>query len=131
MTREKYDCVPTLVRAGITTGDALALRRISMQLHRWHEKECGIDNGCIERDETTGKPLWRNAMTGKTYPVRDMETPALKRLDGIMAKYPTFRHYVQTDPRGAALYILTPHNLAFIGEDSIESRYSAGICVCQ
>jgi hypothetical protein len=28
-----------------------------MTLHRWHELECGTDNGCIERDETTGKSV--------------------------------------------------------------------------
>lgn len=131
MTNRKYDCVSALERAGINRADASDLRRISMQLHRWHEKECGIDGGCIERDETTGKALWRNAMSGKAYPTRDMETPALKRLSGIMAKYPAFRHYVQTDPRGAALYILTPRNLEFIAGDSIESRYSIGIPICK
>lgn len=31
--------------------DAESLRRISMTLHRWHELECGVDNGGIERDE--------------------------------------------------------------------------------
>lgn len=131
MAKEKYDCVSTLVRAGINTSDALALRRISMQLHRWHEKECGIDGGCIERDETTGKARWRDATTGKAYPCKDMETPALARLAGIMGRYPSFRSYVQTDPRGAALYVLTPRNLEFIAGDSIESRYSIGIAICR
>ena len=121
--------VQTLVRAGIAMGDAIALRRISMQLHRWHEKECGIDNGCVERDETTNKTFWHNSITGRKYPVRDMETSALKRLGGIMARYPDFKPYVQTDPRGAALYILTPRNLEFIAGDSLDSRYSIGIAV--
>ena len=45
-----HPAIAALLRAGIGFGDAVQLRRISMQLHRWHEKECGIDNGAVERD---------------------------------------------------------------------------------
>ena len=124
-----HECLRHLTIAGIEKHDAYRLRRIAMQLHRWFEKECGVNGGCIERDETTGKPLWRNAMTGKAYPARDMETSALKRLDAIMAKYPDHKSYVQSDPRGTALYILSPRTLEFIGDRPIESMYSRGIAV--
>lgn len=103
MTRE---CIEPLIRAGITYEDAMALRRIAMTLHGWHELECGTDHGAIERDETTGKAFWRNAMTGKRYPCADRETGAKKRLAKIMARYPVLQAYIQGDPRGAALYIL-------------------------
>lgn len=54
------DCIGPLLRAGIDYDDALALRRIAMTLHRWHEMECGINDGCVERDEP---PLtWHSAM---------------------------------------------------------------------
>jgi hypothetical protein len=36
---------------GFSQAEAEQLRRISNRLHRWYEKECGVDNGCIERDE--------------------------------------------------------------------------------
>lgn len=110
----------------VGTSEAMALRRISMALHRWHEYECGIDNGGIERDETTGKCFWYNAMTGKRSPHRDNETPALKRLDKIMKRYPQLRAYVQGDPRGCALYLLRPQD-APKGEE--DSHYSRGIPV--
>jgi hypothetical protein len=120
-----------LSRLGIERQDAEALRRISMTLHRWSEMECGIDNGCIERDEDTDKPYWLQQHYGpgqlKRFPIADKEKGALKRLAKIMAKYPTLSTYLQTDPRGAALYILRPGDVPE-GEQA-ESYYSRGICV--
>jgi hypothetical protein len=55
---KQHDCIGPLTRAGIERDDAMALRRIAMTLHRWHELECGSDSGAIERDEKTGKPFW-------------------------------------------------------------------------
>jgi hypothetical protein len=116
-----------LERAGFTTDDALALRRISMTLHRWHEMECGVDNGCIERDETTGKAYWLNSHTMRRSPIADRETGALKRLEAIASKYPDFVPYVQGDPRGASLYMV-PKRYIEDGKD-IGSYYSNGIAV--
>jgi hypothetical protein len=124
-----YDSVIALRQIGIEREDAEALRRISMTLHRWHEKECGIDNGCIERDEQTGKTYWLNAMSGRRHPVADMETGAKKRLAKIMASYPTLSAYIQGDPRGAALYILRPGDVP--EGCKVDSYYSRGIVVCQ
>ena len=51
----KYNCIDTLIKAGISYQDATALRRISMTLHRWHELECGNGNDhgswCITRGD--------------------------------------------------------------------------------
>lgn len=127
MNRETAYLIGTLVRTGFSSDDALALRRIAMQLHRWHELECGSYNGGVERDESTGKCFWHNAYTGKRYPTADRETGALKRLAKIMAKYPTLKSYVQGDPRGASLYILRPGDVPE-GED-VDSYYSRGIAV--
>jgi hypothetical protein len=44
-----------------------------------------------------------------------------------MAKYPGFTEYVQTDPRGASLYILPPGT--FKEGMDISSYYSQGIAV--
>lgn len=125
--KTQHECIPPLMRAGISYDDAIALRRVAMTLHRWHELECGVDNGGVERDETTGKTFWYNAMTGHRSPCADRETPALKRLAAIMARYPTLGHYVQGDPRGAALYILRPGDIPE-GADA-DSYYSRGLAV--
>lgn len=129
------ECIQTLTRAGISYEDATALRRIAMTLHRWHELECGTDSGAIERDETTGIPYWYNAKSRylqandpRAYSrVPDREKGALKRLAGIMARYPALKAYVQGDPRGASLYILRPGDVPEGCE--VDSYYSRGLAV--
>jgi hypothetical protein len=116
-----------LIGLGISIEDTDALRRISMTLHRWSERECGDGNGCIERDDTTGRPMWRNSMTGRAYPIPDREKGALTRLKAIMGKYPQLRAYAQGDPRGAALWILRPGDVPEGCAD--ESYYNNGIAV--
>jgi hypothetical protein len=121
------DCVAQLVSLGIRYRDAVALRRISMTLHRWHELECGTDTGAIERDEATGKAYWLNSYSGSRYPMADREGGALKRLSRIMAGYPGLSPYVQGDPRGAALYVLRPGDVP--DGCAADSYYSRGIAV--
>lgn len=147
----------TLRGLGFTQAEADALLRISMTLRRWHELECGTDNGCIERghmeknpetgkrefiSDENGRPHWANHAGDRPtyYPMADRETGARKRLAAIVAArndreadYP-HRHgggpmvtYIQTDPRGAALYILRPGDVP-AGEDP-GAYYSRGICV--
>ncbi len=116
-----------LMAVGIERNDAWLLRRVAMQLHRWHELECGVDNGGVERDEATGKCYWYNAMSGRRYPYPDREAGALKRLVAIMARYPALRPYVQGDPRGAALYILRPGDVPEGADD--DAYYSRGLAV--
>ena len=125
---------PTL----IAREDAEKLRRIAMTLQRWFELECGDGNGMIEREEKTGAPYWYNANSRfvgagdrRAYRrIPDRETGARKRLAAIMARYPTLRAYVQTDPRGAALYILRPDDVRDCKSvDDLASRYTRGICV--
>lgn len=120
---------------GFTSEEADQLRRISMALHRWHELECGTDNGCVERDETTGKPYWLNSYTMKRSPMADREAGALKRLKAILARVNVQRagkvgplsSYIQTDPRGTALYILRPGDVP--NGENADSYYNRGICV--
>lgn len=131
----------TLCTLGFTASEADRLRLISLALRRWHERECGIDGGCIERDDATGRPYWRSD-TGRRWPVADRERGALKRLQLIMRDVNGRRperasfvdnlrddmsFYVQTDPRGAALYILSPGDVP-PGADPA-SYYTRGICV--
>lgn len=128
--------IDTLTGLGFTTEEAAKLRRISMTLQRWHELECGIDGGCIERDDTTGLTYWKNEHTGRRSRTADRETGARKRLRDIVharnirqphAENPLLSFYVQTDPRGAALYILRPQDIPE-GKDPA-AYYSRGICV--
>ena len=124
----RHEVCQCLVKLGISYVDALELRRISMTLHAWHELECGTDRGAVERDETTGKPYWYNAMTGRrSYAVPDREKGALKRLQAVMSKYAPLAYYVQGDPRGASLYIIRPGDVPAGAE--VDSYYSRGIAV--
>lgn len=131
-----------LCNLGFTTYEAQKLRRISMTLQRWHELECGIDGGCIERDEKTDKPYWRSEYSGRLSPVADREKGAKKRLGHILGlrntrewvkagtasvKEVAINAYIQTDPRGAALYLLRPNDVPE-GKDAA-SYYNRGICV--
>jgi len=131
----KYDAIKTLQTLGIDYDDAKALRRISMTLRRWYELECGTESGYIERNEKTGKPMFYNARSRYLQAndsrawsiIPDREKGALKRLGNIMAKYPDLKHYLQTDPRGAALYILRPNDVPE-GKDA-SAYYTRGIVV--
>ncbi len=115
-----------LMNAGVSSEDADALRRVSMTLHRWHERDCGDGNGCIERDEATGKPFWSSSHVPYRCAIPDREAGALKRLGAIMARYPNLRAHIQGDPRGCALYILRPED-APSGEE--DSHYNRGLAV--
>jgi hypothetical protein len=126
--KEREEVINRLARLGIDYHDAQALRRIAMTLHRWHEQECGTDHGCIERDEQTGKSYWLNSTTMHRFPVRDMERGALKRLTALLEKYPTLTPYVQTDPRGASLYLLSQDTLARYNMP-IEQIYNHGTAI--
>ena len=124
-----------------------------MTLHRWAEHEC---NGNIQRegDQGDGAPRWfsdyaieRDA-SPKGFRIPDRERGALKRLaaiilsrnlrrresyaiaaaNGVPATPSDVTFYHQGDPRGAALYILSPGDVPE-GKDA-GSYYSRGICVC-
>lgn len=146
----KYDSIDALTKTGIEYRDAIALRRASMTLQRWFELECGDGNNygswCITRGrkvagefqhDDDGKPYiehhhYRHGQ-GKdsvTYrPIADRETGARKRVAAILARYPELSAYVQTDPRGASLYVLRPGDVP-AGAD-VSSYYSRGVVVCR
>lgn len=134
-----------LAKLGIAHEDCVALRRISMTLHRWHELECGNSNNyasyCVVRGYKTGK-VFEHDEEGDSYMethyhqgdakaryhrIADRERGAQRRLAKIMARYPGFQAYVQGDPRGCALYILRPGDVPE-GKD-VGSCYSRGLAV--
>lgn len=131
MNRDTHEMLSRLERAGITPADALALRRISMALHRWHELECGVEGGWYVERETKDEdsaPHMKNGDTGKDYGrVPDREKGAKKRLAAIMARYPAFIAYIQGDPRGASLYIVSSDDIP--AGENIDAYYSRGIAV--
>ena len=141
-----------LLTLGFTDSEVASLRRINSTLQRWHELECGTESGAIERDEATGKPYW--VSYNRRYlgandarmrsPIADREAGALRRLAKIMREVNERRYvgdaaallhpycddlttYIQTDPRGAALYILRPGDIS--AGDKVESCYTRGVCV--
>ena len=95
----------------------------------------------MERDEH-GRPFWRSAHSDAVQHVADREKGALKRLAAIIAAHngrgretgphtiernPQVTAYIQTDPRGAALYIIRPGDVPQ-GED-VSRYYNRGVCV--
>jgi hypothetical protein len=120
MNRDTLEMLNRLQRMGISLGDALALRRISMTLQAWHEAECGLDWGHIEQDE--GGRWYGVNQLGTRWRIADREKGALKRLAGIMARYPDLRAYVQGDPRGAALYV---YRADALGDRDIDCCYGS------
>jgi hypothetical protein len=130
--REQRDWMQQAVeRLGFTSDEFHALRRISMTLHRWHERE---RNGEIERmgDDGEGRPFTRRGNYVQANDPRsirfvaDRERGALKRLAKIMEGKEGVLSYVQGDPRGAALYLVP---VAELRGQSIESVYSRGVAV--
>lgn len=142
------DSILALTRIDIDLEDALALRRISMTLHRWHELECGDSNRycswCITRGHQREGGPFQHREDGRSYmethcynqsrpdwtsyrPIPDREKGAQRRLAKIMARYPGLTAYIQGDPRGAALYILRPGDVP--EGASVDSCYSRGIAV--
>jgi hypothetical protein len=142
----KYDSVSALENIGIRFKDAVALRRISMTLHRWHELECGDSNdyaswtiargrkvnGAFEYDDN-GTPFEERSIHSESKTrytaIPDRERGALKRLAEIMSRYPSLGFYVQGDPRGASLYILRPGDVPE-GKEA-DAYYSRGVAVCK
>jgi hypothetical protein len=128
-SKERSEVIARLIQLGVTYQDAEALRRVSMQLHSWFERECGTGNGCIERDEATGKTYWLNSNTMRRWLIPDRESGAKRRLARIMAAYKRkLIPYIQGDCRGASLYLLRKGKDVSKGEN-IDSVYSRGVAV--
>lgn len=111
---------------GFTFQETETLRRAELTLSRWSEMECGNDNGCIERDEATGKAYWLNSTSMRRTRIADRETGALKRVKAVIAAHPELTYYHQTDPRGCALYILRKSDC----DKPLDEIYTRGLAVC-
>lgn len=122
--------VSSLASLGFNGDECDSLRRVSMALHRWHEHEC---NGTIQRDEGTGIPFHYSAYDGKRIGrAQDREAGAMRTLGRILAGRADVAAYIQGDPRGCALYLYRPSELARrFPTHGIEAVYSSiGVAVC-
>jgi hypothetical protein len=98
---------------GLDWEDANTLLSCERALHKWHEKEC---NGEVEQDEDTGK-VW-NVFLPIRFRVSNKEASTMRRLEKLLAYYNDDTHkndplmiYVQSDPRGCALYLYRKSDL--------------------
>jgi hypothetical protein len=150
MNKDTVSMLNRLHDLGVRPDEALALRRISMTLQRWHELECGDSNDhgswaivrghkpprVHYRDPETQESKWRDGgefvhdddgapylehhhyLHGRgedyvTYTrIPDREAGAKRRLlkivNQLLARGVKLGAYIQTDPRGCALYMLPP-----------------------
>lgn len=117
---------------GLSYSQTETIRKASMALSRWCEREC---NGEVERDERTNLVYHFydvHTITGwkrESYRVPDRETGAKRRIDAILdSAAPDWAWYYQTDPHGCAVYLYRKADLAE-GQD-INSVYSSiGIAI--
>ena len=126
----------TLLGLNFTDDEVSSLRRLSARLRLWYEREC---NGEVARSETDGRTYEvhvHNSPGGKIrrHPTRDHERSSERRLASIIAArnarvpdVPPVYTYLQTDPRGAALYIMRAGDVP--NGEHVESWYSRGIVV--
>jgi hypothetical protein len=136
---KQSDAMQLAVRAreqfGLSPEDVAALVRCEGVLHRWAEAECGgggeYASWAIERDEETDRPyrvIYPHNGASYRNPVPDRERGAVALVVSILESYPGLRFYLQTDPRGCALYIYREGDQ---GLDSIRSCYSSvGLAMC-
>ena len=143
---------------GFTREECEQLRRISMTLQRWFERECGDSNqygdwsitrgykdtGQDFRHDDDGQAFEERhtyAHDGKgsartTYTrITDREKGARTRLAAILksvnvqraGKVGPLAAYIQTDPRGAALYIIRPGDVP--EGKTADAYYTNGLCI--
>lgn len=145
-TKERAEVLDRIMRQGVTYPDANSLRRIALTLRRWFTLECGDSNnaaswaivrgrkegGAFIHDDD-GKPFIERHYYHENKPryslIPDRETGARKRLAALLAKYPGLHAYIQTDPRGASLYLLTAEQVAHYDNKPLEQIYNNGIAV--
>lgn len=129
MTRKEAEHREWMYRAlmayGLTRDDCEQLRRISLQLHSWDERCCNED---IEETDDGKAWLTVHGIRGNhRFRIPNREAGALRRLAAIMA--PHKRRLVafhQSDPRGAALYIVRRKD---VRGSSLGGNYTRGIAV--
>lgn len=109
--------------------DIAKLLRIEKKLRRWHELQCGADAGHVEEVGEEGSGNWEFVNRhGHRSPIRNATEQARKTLNAFKTVDPDLLFYVQTDPRGCALYLLKKSQVES-GED-VNAVYSRGVAIC-
>lgn len=105
-----------------TTPDILAAMRCAARLHRADEMQC---NGDAWQD---GSGQWVDC-NGK--PCRNPYGRALATMQAIVARYPGWVWYHQTDPRGRSVYLISPECGAWItGRGfTVDQGYHSGVAL--
>ena len=109
MTRKEAvrqeDQASALMALGFTRDESETLRRISITLQHWGERECNED---IEtRDDGSAWLTVHGMSKNYSYRIPNREAGALRRLSAILKPHSRrLTYYHQGDPRGAALYIV-------------------------
>jgi hypothetical protein len=118
---------------GMTAALLAQAYTLERALHRWHEFECGTENGGVDygddNPETARYCGWYNARTGTRSRIRNQWPELMKRLARLRAALPALVFYVQGDPRGAALYALRPGDC--LPGVAVDSCYSRGVCLAR
>lgn len=104
MKTEKANFIRAMTHHGIAYDDALRLWQLECRLSRWHELECGADNGAIVQDDA-GKYFWQSHIADRYTPIADRYTPNVRRVGEIAARYPGLSLKIQGDPRGWAIKV--------------------------
>lgn len=120
---------------GLAQPDVLAILRAERALHRWAELECGTDRGHIERRENeNNKPYlaqeWQldgGRATRTHMAIPDREAGAIRRINAIIARYPSLTWYHQTDCRGCMVYVLRKTDIR--PGESVDSIYTRGVAI--
>lgn len=126
---ERYGrLVIELTKHGLDLRDIDTLLRCSRTLTNWNTEEC---NGTIQRTEIDGQ-CYRHYGNGTRGPfltvkIADREAGAVRRIEKI-CKAHGLSYYHQGDPRGCALYIIRPGDVA--DGQSVECCYNRGVAIC-
>lgn len=119
----------SLAHFNLSPDDIAKLLRIEKKLRRWHELQCGVDAGRVEEVGGEGSGKWEFVNRhGNRSPIRDAGKQARKALNACTAGNPDLIFYVQTDPRGYALYLLKKSQVE-TGED-VNAVYNRGVAIC-
>ncbi len=113
------------------------LRSASRTLQKWFEMECGSDDGCIVRiSDTAGEPIetYEGIPCLLTFEgnkrcytrIVDKEAAARSIIKSIGEENDQCVFYIQTDPRGAALYAVPKEYLV---NRKIEQIYPNGVAI--
>lgn len=109
--------------------DIEKLLRIEKKLRRWHELQCGAEAGHVEEVGGEGSGKWEFVnQHGHRSPIRDAGKQAGKALDAFKASHPDLFFYVQTDPRGCALYVLNVRQMH--PSEDLHAVYDRGVAIC-